>query len=306
VLDLFAKAIAYSSGIAIGAAAITLIYISTRTFNFAHASMVAWGFYMMFTLTYLVGGSPYYYLPIAALFSSFLGVITYVTVNRRLLRSKASETTLMMSTLGVDLIFYGFLNVFADFLVNPPYRLPAKYFVLEVKDFTISGFRGIGLIAPILVIAIVGGLQLFFTRSKLGIAMRATIENPDLAGVLGINPEFIYLLAWLIGGALAGLAGGILSLVMTGYTAVGMTIIVSFFAGAIVGGLYSVLGSLLGGFLIGLGEYVGSYLLAMYVGGWIMAYRPVIPLVIMASTLLIYPQGLAGLASKILAGGGKK
>lgn len=305
MLDLLAKALAYSSGISIGAAAITLIYISTKTFNFAHASMVAWGFYVMFAFTCLVGGSPYYYLPIAALFSGFLGVLTYITVNRRLLRSRASETTLMMSTLGVDLVFYGFLNVFADFLANPPYKLPAKYFVLEVKDFMISGFRGVGLIAPVLVVTIVIGLQLFFTRSKLGIAMRATIENPDLASILGINPEFVYLLAWLIGGSLAGLAGGVMSLVTTGYTAVGMTMIVSFFAGSIVGGLYSVLGSLFGGFLIGLGEYLGSYILATSIGGWIMAYRPVIPLIIMASTLLIYPQGLAGLFSK-LAGGIKK
>jgi branched-chain amino acid transport system permease protein len=74
-----------------------------------------------------------------------------------------------------------------------------------------------------------------------------------------------------------------------------MTIVVTFFAGAIVGGLYSVYGSILGGFLVGLGEYLGVALLASLVGGWIYAYRPAIPLAVMAATLLTQPGGLATL-----------
>jgi branched-chain amino acid transport system permease protein len=125
--------------------------------------------------------------------------------------------------------------------------------------------------------------------------MRASIENPELAGLSGVNPELTYVLAWIIGGALASLSGGLLSLVITGYTAVGMTIVVTFFAGAIVGGLYSVYGSILGGFLVGLGEYLAVALLAPLVGGWIYAYRPAIPLAVMAATLLTQPGGLAAL-----------
>ncbi|MGC9009916.1 MAG: ABC transporter permease subunit [Sulfolobales archaeon] len=125
--------------------------------------------------------------------------------------------------------------------------------------------------------------------------MRASIENPPLAAISGINIYTVYLLAWIIGGFLAGLSGGILSLISTGYNTVGMTLIVTFFAGSIVGGLYSVFGSLLGGLLIGLGEYIGIYLLSMYLGGWVTVYRPVIPLAIMVATLLIQPMGLAAI-----------
>jgi len=298
VLDLVVKAVAYSSCIGIGAAAITLIYNATRTFNFAHASMVAWGMYVVFAATYLFGYTPYHYLPLAALFGSFLGLAIYGTVNRRLLKAKAKDITLMMSTLGVDLILFGFLNVFSDYLLRV-YRLPAKYFILETRDFIIElggvQIRLVGLAAPVLLVLTVAFLHTFLTKTKIGIALRASIENPELAGLSGVNPELTYALAWLIGGALASLSGSLLSLVITGYTAVGMTLIVSFFAGAIVGGLYSVYGSMFGGFLVGLGEYLGVTLLATLVGGWIAAYRPAIPLAIMAATLLTQPGGLAAL-----------
>ncbi|MCS7099528.1 MAG: hypothetical protein NZ925_04205, partial [Sulfolobales archaeon] len=198
--------------------------------------------------------------------------------------------------LGVDLVLYGFLNVFSDYLLRV-HRLPAKYFIFETRDIAIVlgpfSVRLIGLVAPVVLVSIVVLLHTFLTRTKLGVSMRAGIENPELASLSGINLEVTYLIAWLVGGALAGLSGGMLTLVVTGYTEAGMTMVVSFFAGAIAGGLYSIYGALLGGFLVGLGEYLGVSALATLVGGWIYAYRPAIPLVVIATTLLIQPGGLA-------------
>lgn len=301
MLDLVIKALIYSSGIGIGAAAITLIYSATRTFNFAHASMVTWGFYIVYTFTTLFGGYPEYYLVLAGLFSAFLGVLIYYGVNMWLLRRGASEVTLMMSTLGVDLVIFGFLNVYIDFLHRLVTELKIqtnpRFFVLEPKDPIVPmlGIRLGGIVAPIILVLSIVLLHLFYTRTKTGIAMRASIENPPLATISGINIFTMYLLAWVIGGFLAGLSGGVLSLALTGYNTIGMSIIVSFFAGSIVGGLYSVFGSLFGGLLIGLSEYIGIYLLSIYVGGWITVYRPIIPLAAMAATLLIQPMGLAGI-----------
>ncbi len=300
MIELILKALAYSSGIAVGAAGITMIYMATRTFNFAHASMIAWGFYIVFSLYSFFGGSPYYYFPAAALFSGLLGVITYIGVNRRLLKAGASTVTLMMSTLGVDLIYFAFLNIYADYLTTACKIPTARYFVLELKDIILgyvgeTPIKAIGIIAPIVVVALTILLHSFLTKTKFGIAIRASIENPSLASTLGINPDIVYLTAWFIGGALAGLAGALLSLVVSGYPAVGMTLIVTFFCGAIVGGLYSIFGSLLGGLLIGLSEFLGIYGLSVTLGGWVLAYRPMIPLLIMAATLLAYPSGLGGI-----------
>lgn len=298
MIDLVVKALAYSSCIGLGAASVSIIYTTARTWNFVLASMLAWGFYIVFSFSSIYGGTPYLYIPVATLFSGLLGLITYFTVNRRLLKTKANEATLMMSTLGVDLILYGFLNVFSDYLLNV-YKIPSKYFVLETKDVVLSlgglQIRTIGIVAPIILVISVIVLNRFLTKTKLGIAMRATIENPELAGALGINSEVVYALAWFIGGMLAGLSGGLLSLIISGYTSVGMFIMVTFFAGAIVGGIYSIYGSLLGGLLVGLGEYVGVYLMSVYVGGWISAYRPVFPMAVLATALLILPEGLVSI-----------
>jgi branched-chain amino acid transport system permease protein len=303
MIDLVLKAVAYSSGIALTSAGITIIYMATRTFNFAHASMVAWGFYVVFALYSLLGGIPYYYVLFAALFSGLLGVILYYTVNRRLLRAGASTVTLMMSTLGVDLIFFAIINIFADYLTEV-HKIPnARYFVLELKDVSLgtiygTSIRAITLVSTLVVIALIISLHLFLTKTKFGIAVRATIENTALATVLGINPERVYVLSWFLGGALAGLGGGLLSMTISGYPAVGMTIIVTMFAGSIVGGLYSIFGSLVGGFLVGLSEYLGITGLSIAFGGWILAYRLIIPLIAMVSALLLFPEGLGGIKIK--------
>jgi branched-chain amino acid transport system permease protein len=302
LLDLIVKAVAYSSCIGIGAAAIALIYSATKTFNFAHASLVSWGMYVMFAGTYLLGYTPYLYIPFTILVGAALGLVIYGGVNRWLLKAKASEINLMMSTLGADLVLFGFLNIYSDYLLQT-YKIPAKYFVLEVKDVVFKignvNIRLIGIIAPLILVTIVILLHMFLTKTKIGIAMRASIENPDLASVSGVNIDLTYVLAWLIGGGLATLSGGLLSLIVTGYTAAGMTMIVSFFAGAIVGGLYSIFGSLLGGLLVGLSEFLGITLLASIAGGWIYAYRPAIPLAALAITLLLKPEGLAGFFVKV-------
>ncbi|MEM0078744.1 MAG: branched-chain amino acid ABC transporter permease [Nitrososphaerota archaeon] len=302
MIDLVLKAVAYSGGIALTAAGITLIYMATRTFNFAHASMVGWGFYVVFACYSIFGGTPYYYVPLAALFSGFLGILLYFGVNRWLLRAGASPITLMMSTLGVDLVLLATINIFADYLTDV-YKINARYFVLELKDLVLGSMDGLGIraipfVTVCIVVVLIVALHLFLKKTKFGIAVRATIENTQLATVLGINPEKVYIFSWFVGGALAGLGGGLLSLTMSGYPTVGMTIIVTMFAGSIVGGLSSIFGSLLGGFLVGLSEYIGITVLALSIGGWILAYRILIPLAALVTTLLIYPQGLAGIKLK--------
>ncbi len=303
MIDLILKAIAYSSGIALTAAGITIIYMATRTFNFTHASMVSWGFYVVFALYSLLGGTPYYYVLLASLFCGFLGVLVYYSVNRYLLKAGASMITLMMSTLGVDLVSYAGINIFADYLTEV-YKIPnARYFVLELKDISLGmlggvSIRAITFISVMVVIILILGLHTFLTRTKFGIAIRATIENTYLATVLGINPDKVYLVSWFLGGALAGLGGGLLSMTISGYPAVGMTIIVTMFAGSIVGGLNSIFGSLMGGFLVGLSEYLGITGLSLIVGGWVLAYRLIIPLMALVLSLLFFPQGLGSIRLK--------
>jgi branched-chain amino acid transport system permease protein len=303
-VTLIVKAVIYSISVALGAVGVSIIYNATKTFNFAHASMVGWGVYIVFAFFWFYRYPPELFLPLAFLFSGFLGIATYIIVNRRLIMAKASDINLMMSTLGVDIILFAFLNIFADYLMYTHKIGIAKGFVLETWDPRIDvlgiEIRLAWIIAPVAFITIFLSLYTMFSRTKLGIAMRATIENPELAQLQGINPEVVYLFSWFLGGGLAGLSGGVLGLIFAGKPTIGMETVVTFFAGAIVGGLETVYGGFIGGFLVGLSEYLIPSILAPIIGSWVNSYRMVIPLVMMALTLLIKPSGLGAIIEKRL------
>ncbi len=289
-----ASGLIYASGLALTAGSITLLYIVTRTFNFAVASMATFGFYVAYTGVALYGGMPYQYYPFVFIFGSILGLICYYGLNRHLLRRQAAEITLMMSTLGYDLLLLSFIQMYADYLTHT-YRLFPRRVTLNVYDFELFGERAAAIILPIIAVVVLTSLHLFLTKTKFGVAMRATIENPVLSGASGINPDRIYMVSWIIGGGMATIGGAFMAMAMTGTPTMGMFTIPLMFAGAILGGLTSIYGGILGGFMIGMTEYAGIFTLSQQLGPWVLGYRMGIPLMLMAATLLLFPRGLAGI-----------
>lgn len=289
-----ASGLIYASGLALTAGSITLIYITTRTFNFAVASMATIGFYVTYTGVILYGGLPYQYYPFVIIVGSIIGLICYYGLNRHLLRRRAAEITLMMSTLGYDLILLSMIQMYTDFLTKT-YKLFPRRVTMNIYDFELFGEKAAALILPIIAIVLLMALHMFLTKTKFGVAMRATIENPVLAGASGINSDRVYLVAWVIGGGMAALGGAFIAMAQTGTPVMGMFIIPLMFAGAILGGLGSLYGGILGGFVIGMTEYAGVFYLSQRFGPWVLGYRMGIPLMLMAITLLIFPRGLAGI-----------
>uniref|UniRef100_A0A7C5TFX9 Branched-chain amino acid ABC transporter permease n=1 Tax=Ignisphaera aggregans TaxID=334771 RepID=A0A7C5TFX9_9CREN len=301
MLQIVLSSLTYAAILGIGCASITLLYASTRTFNFAHASMVSWGFYIVFILYKFFGYIPYIYIPIASIVTALFGVLTYFLVIRKLLNVGASGITLMMVTLGVDLMLFAILNMIVDIL-KKGFGIDATKINIILTDPVIARVWGtpikyIHIVSVVTAIAIVVALHLFLTKTNLGIAMRASIENPTLASILGINVNIVYAFSWFIGGLLAGLSGGLLVLFMEGTTTIGFDNVVFYFAGSIVGGLYSIYGGLLGGALVGLSERLLTFLLSYQIPE-IIAYRFAVPMIMLVTTLLIYPKGLAGLVRR--------
>jgi branched-chain amino acid transport system permease protein len=272
--------------------------MTTRTFNFSHASMCTWGLFVVYSGYFLSGLSPYLFFPLAFLLGAGQGLIWYIFCNRYLLRRGADETVLMMSTLGYELLLLSFVQIFADVLTD--LGAYPRLITMSGSDFQILGMRAITVISLISAIVILATLHLYLTRTKFGLAIRATVENTSLAGVTGINAERVYLTAWILGGGLAGLGGAYIGMVSTGSPVLGWGIIVPMFAASILGGLYSIYGGIVGGYIVGLAEYVGLALLAIVVGVGILPYRPVIPLAIMVIVLMFLPEGLAGLTRQHL------
>jgi branched-chain amino acid transport system permease protein len=301
MLVIVLTSLAYASILAIGCAAITLLYTSTRVFNFAHASMVSWGFYLTYIFYKLTRFSPYLFMPLATLIVGLYGVAIHLLVIKRLIHVKASEITLMMVTLGVDFMLFAFLNILIDFFYYN-FRWDIKTVNIVLRDPTLvsiadTDIKAIYVVAPIVALLLLLLMHMFLTKTNTGIAMRASIENPTLSSILGIDVDRVYILAWFIGGLFAGLSGSLLTMLMQGSSTIGSDIIVMYFAGSIVGGLQSILGGLFGGLLVGLSERLLSYSLSS-IFPWIYSYRFVIPLSMLVATLLIYPRGLAGLVER--------
>jgi branched-chain amino acid transport system permease protein len=152
-------------------------------------------------------------------------------------------------------------------------------------------------------------LHLFLTRSRLGKAMRAMADNPDLAQVSGINTQLVVTVTWAIAGSLACIAGTMLALDVALMPDLAFNIVLPIFAAAIVGGLGHAYGAIVGGFLIAFAETLAVFnwtavlrpLNAILPAGWSLPpnlalvpteYKLTVAFVILVVTLLARPTGI--------------
>ncbi|HEX3538215.1 MAG TPA: branched-chain amino acid ABC transporter permease, partial [Stellaceae bacterium] len=135
---------------------------------------------------------------------------------------------------------------------------------------------------------LMGGLQLFVSRSRLGKAMRATAQDSEAARMMGIDVDRVIVTAFFLGSALAGAAALIFGLYYN-YTSfiIGYTAGLRAFTAAVLGGIGSVTGAMVGGILIGLVEALGGQIFEV-------RWTDVIIFSILVLVLVFAPNGLFG------------
>lgn len=289
------------------AVGLTLTYMTTKVPNFAHGSLAMVGAYALFTVAAVVFGKELASFRIgkplglgfaaAFLGGALAGLLEYLLVLRPLGRRGSTPLGLMISTLGVDLILIGVLNIYADILrgMNPvtgtarDWRLKA-YVLQKVAGMSLGLWLSFGILVGSLL-----ALYLLLTRTRFGIAMRASIENPALAQVLGVNVDMVNMVSWVLAGGLAGLAGGMMAFAERLNPATGSIEVVAVFAASIVGGLNSLAGAVVGGYVVGLSETILTKLVGDLIGVDLVAYKRAVPLIFIIVTLLVAPEGLMGI-----------
>ncbi len=291
---IFSDALIFASLLALLSIGLTLTYLTTRVPNFAHASFATIGVYTALIASRVWESTPYIAIPIAFAISGVVAVALYTFILKPLIRKGASQAIQMVATLAFDLIVIAMLNILADYIVRT-YRVTSREFTLRSYDAEFMGLPMIVIAAPVAVAILAITLHIMLRKTKFGIAMRAATENSDLSGVVGINVKLVFGVSWLLGGGIAGIAGALMSLWFQGDPNLGPQLIPSIFAASIVGGFLSIYGAIAGGLLVGLTEVLGTRFLAGEFGSWLIAYRPLIPLVFIVVTLLIAPRGLAGI-----------
>ncbi|MGN6703922.1 MAG: branched-chain amino acid ABC transporter permease [Burkholderiaceae bacterium] len=278
-----------ASGLLIGliyalvAIGLTIIFGVMDIVNFAHGEFLMFGMYSSFWLFSLYALDPMFTLPLTALFLFGLGVMVYKLVIRKIIN--APMVSQLFTTFGLMLLFRGI----AQFLWKPDFRT-IDHSVVN-GNVAIAGIQ-IGLpqvVAGVGAILVTAGIYLFITRTKVGAALEATAADKDAARLMGIDSQKMFALAWGLGAACAGVAGGLLSTFFPIFPEVGANFILTAFVVVVLGGFGSIVGALIAGVLVGVIEVMGGFLLGPQ-------YKMAIVLVLFLAVLMFRPKGLLGKA----------
>jgi len=289
-----AQALIFASLLSLMGVGVTLLYKTTKVPNFAHASFVTLGGYVNFTLISALGWNPYLGLPISFVVVGAESLLLFFLVLEPLRRRKSSVALLMIATLAWHIAILGFLGAYADSL-QTFLRIPTRNVVLAFLDFRLAGLPGIFFVS--ITVTVVAAVALYFAieRTTIGIALRASMENQNLAESVGINTTRMLGIAWFLAAGLAGIAGALLPMWGQLNTSSGDVLIAAMFCVSIVGGLETLYGAFAGGVILALAQIVGTTILANVVGVWLTGYEPVVPLLLMSIVLMTNPKGIGGM-----------
>jgi branched-chain amino acid transport system permease protein len=273
---------------ALAATGLVLTYTTTGTFNFAHG---ATGMLAAFAYWQLRFGwhwpAPVALIVVLLILAPLFGALVELLVMRRL--QGTPEATRLVVTISLLVAILGA----ALWIWNPNAPRPVRSFFsghnINLAGVHISFHDTTSMVLAILVAI---GLRLFLYRSRIGVAMRAAVDDRSLARLTGARPDTGAMLAWAIGASLAALAGILISPTLN-VSAVPLTLlIVNAYAAAMIGRLRSLPWTFGGAVILGLtNEYLPDYLKQTGVGGrYLDGMYLAVPAIMLFVVLLILPN----------------
>jgi branched-chain amino acid transport system permease protein len=269
----------------LAAAGLSLTFGVLRVLNVAHGELLMLGGYGTFWLFTLWQIDPFLSLFGVGPALFVLGLVLYWALFQFVV--KAHEEVRIKNSL---LIGFGLTLVFHTLAIRlwtaDERAVTTAYAgaVIKIGAFAIPLVR---LSSLVLAFAILTALHLFLTKARWGRAIRATAEDWEAAALMGIPVGRTYLLAFALGTALAGIAGGLVSVSYSISPSIGLEWTLKALIVVVLAGLGSLFGAFAGGILLGVAEATS----AVFLGG---AYREVVGLVLFLIILLVRPQGLFG------------
>jgi len=276
------------AGVSIGAiyamAAIgfVLLWQTSNTINFAQGEFVVLPAFAM-VLFFVILRFPFVAAMLATVIVStiLLGFGVKELLVTRLL--KMGVLPLVIATIGLSLLIRYSLQQFWTPLALP---FPAIFSREPIHLGTIVvSLEEIGNI--LFAAVVIGALQLFITRTKLGRAMQAVAQNRTLASVLGINVGRLVTITFMLNAALTALAAILIAPVYLVKYDIGVSLGLKAFYAAIIGGFNQIRGALLGGLLVGVVETLSAAYISSH-------FRDAFALVILIAVLLLKPEGIWG------------
>jgi branched-chain amino acid transport system permease protein len=276
---------AVSAVYAISASGLVVTYITSGVFNFAHGAVGMFLAFAYWELRVHRGWpTPLALLVTLGVFAPAIGVLLDVIVMRRLLRG-ASVATKLVVTLALLLAFQGLaLAGWGIELRTLPGLWGDRRFT--VLDLVITWDQVTTVLAAA---AVAFGLRLLFRRTRLGVAMRAVVDSPELCAIKGLSPNSVTAASWALGSMLAGASAILIAPGLNLEVNTLSLLVVSAYAAAVVGRLQSLPATFLGALVLGISQtMVVGYL--PQDNELVRNLKPALPFLLLFGALLLRPE----------------
>lgn len=261
----------------------SLIFGVARIVNIAHTAFFMLAAYCIFFLTHRLGLNPLLAMCIAIMLAILLGIIAYKLVIESIREHEAAVliATIALAMIFQELILLGFKGEFRS--------VPA----LIEGYFSIFGAKIAyqQLLTIIVVLFTLAGTWWLLMKTKLGLAIRATAQDREVAGLMGMDEARVAVVIIGISIGLAALAGAVVAPLSVIFPAMWMGPLIMMMAVVVLGGMGSLRGSFVGAYILGLAEALVVFLLPA--GAFL---KGPVALSIMILVLLIRPDGLFGVS----------
>jgi branched-chain amino acid transport system permease protein len=275
----------------------TMVYGILGLINFAHGDIVMIGALVALSVAQALAaaGVPG---PLVLLLAAIAAIVVCIALGVGIERvayrplRRAPRLAPLITAIGVSIL----LQYSAALIWGKQY-LPMPE-LIDPGQFALGGaqFNGLQAFIFILACAVMAGLLWFIKASRIGRAMRATEQNAEVAGLMGVNINRIISFTFLLGSAVGAVAGVMVVLYYgLGHYFMGSMLGLKAFTAAVLGGIGNVAGAMLGGLLLGIIESLASGYIGDLTGGLLGSnYRDVFAFLVLVMVLVLKPSGLLG------------
>ncbi|MBQ3423617.1 MAG: branched-chain amino acid ABC transporter permease [Clostridia bacterium] len=266
---------------ALAALGLSLIFGVLKITNFAHGAMMTIGMYLVYAMSIGFGLNPYAAMPIAMAVMFLIGFLIQRFPIHSIEHAPAHNQLLL--TLGLAYVFENTILV----IFTPNYKTLSVRGFEKALHLGVLTFAPARLVAFCVVIVVTAGVYALLYRTHVGSNIRASAQNDIGARLMGINVRNTRAIAFGIGAVCTGIAGGLLTPIMSFYPTLGESFQLKCFVISVLGGMGNLWGALLSGLLIGIIESMSGY----YLGG---SWSELLIYGIFILILFVRPMGLFG------------
>jgi branched-chain amino acid transport system permease protein len=275
----------------------TMVYGILELINFAHGEVVMLGAMVALAVLGVLAGSG---LPTPVMLALAVAVAVPVCVVTGFLIERVAYRPLrgaprlapLITAIGMSIVLQNLAMIIwgRQYISFPP--------VIDIEIYDLAGATLTNVQLAIIVVAalIMVGLLVLVRRTRLGRAMRATAQNREVAGLMGVDVNRVISATFMIGSALAAIAGFLVSAYYgLGHYGMGFMLGLKAFTAAVLGGIGNIPGAMLGGLLLGVIESLGAGYIGDLTNGFLGShYQDIFAFLVLILVLVLRPSGLLG------------